>query len=137
MPGDQKAFYSSWELYSYCCITAYSLISDQISRLQTRGIRASIVNVSKEPKPEFASDEELDDTGYDTDSDMNVKIDFGLCEEQKLRAGHYQIIISLSYHFCASGTLSSIIYIWRSGSYTFASQRSVEKNMAADELSMT
>ena len=65
-----------------------SLINDQISRLQTRGIRASIVNVSKEPKPEFVSDEELDDTGYDTDSDMNVKIDFGLCEEQKLRAGH-------------------------------------------------
>ena len=64
-----------------------SLINDQISRLQTRGIRASIVNVSKEPKPEFVSDEELD-AGYDTDSDMNVKIDFGLCEEQKLRAGH-------------------------------------------------
>ena len=33
--------------------------------------------------------------------------------------------------------LSSIIYIWRSGSYTFVSQRSVVKNMAADELSMT
>ena len=29
------------------------------------------------------------------------------------------------------------IYIWRSDSYTFASQRPVEKNMAADELSMT
>ena len=71
-----------------------SLISDQISRLQTRGIRASIVNVSNEPKPEFGSDEELDDTGYDTDSDMNAKIDFGLCEEQKLRAGHYQIIFA-------------------------------------------
>ena len=71
-----------------------SLISDQISRLQTRGIRASIVNVSNEPKLEFASDEELDDTGYDTDSDMNAKIDFGLCEEQKLRAGHYQIIFA-------------------------------------------
>ena len=34
-------------------------------------------------------------------------------------------------------SLSSIIYIWRSGSYTFVSQRSVVKNMAADELSMT
>ena len=28
-------------------------------------------------------------------------------------------------------SLSSIIYIWRSGSYTFVSQRSVVKNMAA------
>ena len=55
----KKFFYSSCELY------LRSLISDQVSRLQTRGIRASIVNVSKEPKPEFASDEELDDTGYE------------------------------------------------------------------------
>ena len=71
-----------------------SLISDQISRLQRSGIRASIVNVNKEPKPEFSSDEELDDTADDTDSDTNVKIDFGLCEEQKLRSGHYQVIFA-------------------------------------------
>ena len=79
MPGLEikKFFYSSCELY------LRSLISDQVSRLQTRGIRASIVNVSKEPKPEFASDEELDDTGY---------------EEQRLRAG------PLSNHFCVSGS---------------------------------
>ena len=32
--------------------------------------------------------------------------------------------------------LSSILYIWRSGFYTFVSQRPVVKNMAADGLSM-
>ena len=36
----------------------------------------------------------MDDTGYDVDSDMNVKIGFGLCEEQRLRVGHYQIIFA-------------------------------------------
>ena len=77
-----------------------SLVSDQISRLQRRGIRASIVNVNKEPKPELSSDEELDDTADDTDSETNVKIDFGLCQEQKLHSGHYAlrfILISKIY----------------------------------------
>ena len=70
------------------------MISDQISRLQRSGIRASIVNVNKEPKPELSSDEELDDTADDTDSETNVKIDFGLCQEQKLRSGNYEVIFA-------------------------------------------
>ena len=70
------------------------LISDQRSRPQKEWNPSicSVVDVSKEPEPEFASDEELDDTADDNDSDTNVKIDFSLREEQKLHAGHHQII---------------------------------------------
>ena len=70
-----------------------SLISDQISRLQMSGIRASVVNV-KEPETEFSSDEESDTTDDTADCDPNVNIDFSLCEEQKLRVGHYQIVFA-------------------------------------------
>ena len=68
-----------------------SLISDQISRLKMSGIRASVV---KEPETEFSSDEELDTTDDTADCDPNVNIDFSLCEEQKLRVGHYQIVFA-------------------------------------------
>ena len=70
-----------------------SLISDQISRLQMSGIGASVVNV-KEPETEFSSDEESDTTDDTADCDPNVNIDFSLCEEQKLRVGHYQIVFA-------------------------------------------
>ena len=57
------------------------------------GIRASVVHV-KEPKTEFSSDEELDSTDDTADYDANVNIDFSLCEEKKLRVGHYQIVFA-------------------------------------------
>jgi superfamily II DNA helicase RecQ len=57
------------------------------------GIRASVVNV-KEPETEFSSDEESDTTDDTADCDPNVNIDFSLCEEQKLRVGHYQIVFA-------------------------------------------
>ena len=44
-----------------------------------------------------------------------------------IKCGEVGLIAILSKPPCGSMSSSSIIYIWRSGSYTFASQRLVEK----------
>ena len=61
-----------------------SLMSNQISRLRISGIRASVIDV-KELRKEHGDDE--------TDMD-NIEIDFRLCEERKLRDGHYHIVFA-------------------------------------------
>ncbi|XP_028417517.1 uncharacterized protein LOC114541921 [Dendronephthya gigantea] len=63
-----------------------SLTSDQISRLSTSGIRASVLNVKEPRSRELDSDEEY----------MNdyVDVDFSLCEENNLRVGAYNIVFA-------------------------------------------
>ena len=65
-----------------------SLMSDQVSRLSMSGIRSSIINVQKQ---EIAYDS---DSEENVDFETNAEIDFSICEEKKLRDGHYQIVFA-------------------------------------------
>ena len=64
-----------------------SLMSNQISRLNVSGIRASVIKI-KEGRKGLASHDadELDG--------VTVDIDFSQCEEEKLRDGHYHIVFA-------------------------------------------
>ena len=67
-----------------------SLMNDQISKLQMSGIRASILNV----KVKGSRSADINDDGRewpDEEDNMDVDIDFGQCEEKRLRDGHYHI----------------------------------------------
>ncbi|XP_028410621.1 putative ATP-dependent DNA helicase Q1 [Dendronephthya gigantea] len=66
-----------------------SLISDQISRLNKSGIRASVLTV-KESKDERSQRGEEDDS----DEMGNIEINFCFCEEQMLRDGCYNIVFA-------------------------------------------
>ena len=63
-----------------------SLMSNQISRLNVSGIRASVMNI-KEGRKRLAS------CVADTD-ELAVDVDFSQCEEEKLRDGHYHIVFA-------------------------------------------
>ena len=63
-----------------------SLMSNQISRLNVSGIRASVMNI-KEGRKRLAS------RVADTD-EVAVDVDFSQCEEEKLRDGHYHIVFA-------------------------------------------
>lgn len=65
-----------------------SLMSNQLSRLRISGVRAAVINV-KELRKEH--------TDHETDlenENMEIEIDFRLCEERKLRDGHYHIVFA-------------------------------------------
>ena len=66
-----------------------ALINNQISRLGLSGIRASVLGVK------MSQDEEFD----------TFDCDFRLCDEEKLRAGHYDIIFAHPESFisCMNG----------------------------------
>jgi superfamily II DNA helicase RecQ len=69
-----------------------SLMSNQISRLRMSGIRASIIDVKELKKgsnAEFEYDHEREST-----ENMEVEIDFRLCEERQLRDGGYHIVFA-------------------------------------------
>lgn len=53
------------------------------------GIRSSIINVKEARKDQMAYDSD-----ENVDFESNVEIDFSLCEERKLRDGHYQIVFA-------------------------------------------
>ena len=65
-----------------------SLMSNQISRLNVSGIRASVMNIKEGRKglaSRVADTDELDEVAVD--------VDFSQCEE-KLRDGHYHIVFA-------------------------------------------
>jgi superfamily II DNA helicase RecQ len=65
-----------------------SLMSNQISRLRISGVRAAVIDV-KELRKEHAD--------HETDlqnENMEIEIDFRLCEERKLRDGHYHFVFA-------------------------------------------
>ena len=70
-----------------------SLMNDQISKLQMSGIRASILNV----KVKGSRSADINDDGHkwaNEEDNMDVDIDFGQCEEKRLRDGHYHIVFA-------------------------------------------
>ena len=66
-----------------------SLMSDQISRLRMSGVQASVINIKESNKDEMA-----DDGDENTDVEVNVDIDFSLCEKKKLCDGQYHIVFA-------------------------------------------
>ena len=68
-----------------------ALMSDQIQRLRMSGIRASVIKARGSEKNELADDIELEENINDEEQ---VDIDFWLCEEIKLRNGHYHIVFA-------------------------------------------
>ena len=69
-----------------------SLMNDQISKLRMSGIRASILNV----KVKGTRSADIND-GHEwanEEDNMDVDIDFGQCEEKRLRDGHYHIVFA-------------------------------------------
>ena len=66
-----------------------SLMSDQVYRLSMSGIRSSIINVKEARRDQMAYDSD-----ENVDFESNDEIDFSLCEEKKLRDGHYQIVFA-------------------------------------------
>ena len=66
-------------------------MSDQIQRLRMSGIRASVIKARGSEKNELADDIELEENINDEEQ---VDIDFWLCEEIKLRNGHYHIVFA-------------------------------------------
>ena len=70
-----------------------SLMNDQISKLRMSGIRASILNV----KVKGTRSADINDDGHEwanEEDNMDVDIDFGQCEEKRLRDGHYHIVFA-------------------------------------------
>ena len=70
-----------------------SLMNDQISKLRMSGIRASILNV----KVKGSRSADINDDGHEwanEEDNMDVDIDFGQCEEKRLRDGHYHIVFA-------------------------------------------
>ena len=67
-----------------------SLMNDQLSKLQMSGIRASVLNV----KVEGSQRDEHEWADVEAEDHMNVDIDFGQCEEKRLRDGHYHIVFA-------------------------------------------
>ena len=66
-----------------------SLMTDQVSRLRMSGIQASVINIKESNKDQMA-----DDSDENTDVEVNVDIDFSLCEKKKLRDGQYHIVFA-------------------------------------------
>ena len=65
-----------------------SLRTDQVSRLRMSGIQASVINIKESNKDQMA-----DDSDGNTDVEVNVDIDFSLCEKKKL-GGQYHIVFA-------------------------------------------
>ena len=69
-----------------------SLMSDRVSPLRMSGIQASVINIKESNKDQMA-----DDTDENTDVsnvEVNVDIDFSLCEKKNLRDGQYHIVFA-------------------------------------------
>ena len=64
-------------------------MSDQISRLHMSGIQVSVIKVNESKRFN-----ENDDSEFKENMDDMVEIDFWLCEEKKLREGHYNIVFA-------------------------------------------
>ena len=64
-------------------------MSDQISRLHMSDIQASVIKVNESKRFNENDDSEFKENMYDM-----VEIDFWLCEEKKLREGHYNIVFA-------------------------------------------
>ena len=67
-----------------------ALMSDQIQRLRMSGIRASVIKARESEGNELADNIELEENI----NEKQVDIDFWLCEESKLRNGHYHIVFA-------------------------------------------
>ena len=65
-----------------------SLMSNQISRLRISGLRAAIIDIKKLRKEH--TDHEIDQQS----ENMEIEIDFRLCDERKLRNGDYHIVFA-------------------------------------------
>ena len=65
-----------------------SLMSNQISRLRVSGVRAAIIDIKKSRKEH--ADHEIDQES----ENMEIEIDFRLCDERKLRNGDYHIVFA-------------------------------------------
>ena len=66
-----------------------SLMSNQISRLNVSGIRASVIKIKEGRKGLASHDADTDEL-----DEVTVDIDFIQCEEEKLRDWHYQIVFA-------------------------------------------
>ena len=64
-----------------------SLMTDQVFRLRMSGIQASIINIKESNKDQMADDS-------DENTDVEVNVDFSLCEKKKLRDGQYHIVFA-------------------------------------------
>ena len=76
-----------------------ALMSDQISRLKSSGIKASVINIEqhdRDQQPRQSQWEEADDGDFDDpDDNRKVEINFDMqCEERKLRTGQYNILFA-------------------------------------------
>ncbi|XP_028404072.1 ATP-dependent DNA helicase Q-like 1 [Dendronephthya gigantea] len=71
-----------------------ALISNQISRLNLSGIRASVLSVKDGSTADIIEE--------DTENIVNMELDFSLCEEEKLRNGCYHIIFTHPESFVTS-----------------------------------
>ena len=76
-----------------------SLISDQIQRLNLRGIRASAIGV-KDARHKRGHELDEDDTEQNIQDTKDI--DFWLCEEQKLCDGQYHIVFAHPESFISS-----------------------------------
>ena len=70
-----------------------SLMSDQISRLRMSGIRASVIDVKTMGKGNIELDDHDGDEMQEA-GNIEVEIDFRLCEERQLRNGSYHIVFA-------------------------------------------
>ena len=66
-----------------------SLMSNQISRLGSSGIKASVINIKVSKK---GLEGDINDDG--NIDDQVVDVDFSQCEENKLREGYYHIVFA-------------------------------------------
>ena len=108
LPGD---LLRDWKLNGICATVVNSIVivvsalnslmSNQISRLNISGIRASVMNIKEERKGLASHDADTDEL-----DEVAVDIDFSQCEEDKLRNGHYHIV------FAHPETLISSKYGW-------------------------
>ena len=70
-----------------------SLMSDQISRLRMSGVQAPVINIKESNKDEMA-----DDGDENTDVEVNVDIDFSLCDGQyHIVFAHPESVVSCKY----------------------------------------
>ena len=76
------------------------VMSDQVSRQRMSGIQASVININESDEDQMA-----DDGDENTDIEVNVDIDFSLCEKKKLCDRQYHIV------FCSPRVIS-IMQMW-------------------------
>ena len=96
LPGD---LLRDWKLNGICTTVVNSIVivvsplnslmSNQMSRLNVSGIRASVMNIKEGRKGLASHDADTDEL-----DEVAVDIDFSQCEEEKLRDGHYHIVFA-------------------------------------------